>query len=298
MNLIDTDAEFKPLIAQQIQPAQPAAEPVSWFTVISPFSEGVAASSVTPMPVGASENDDAPALHFADLDILAEQERVRKQAGEPDPPEIVQLREQTMHAAIKILTQAKIEAEELKEAARKEGYAAGYAQGYADAEADARHKLTLELEEERQALRQDVAALLQHIEAARKNLWQRMEPEMLELTLEMAQKVLKQEVEASRTTAVALVQNALRRAADSQTLRVRVHETDLEAVRAAKSDLLMLVDGLQHLEIISDRRVQPGGALVETEAGTIDARMETQIAVLEESMQDLQTRRNPPGEAA
>ena len=39
-----------------------------------------------------------------------------------------------------------------------------------------------------------------------------------------------------------------------------------------------IVDGLRFIEIVEDRRVGDGGCVIETNAGTIDAKIETQIA--------------------
>jgi flagellar assembly protein FliH len=40
---------------------------------------------------------------------------------------------------------------------------------------------------------------------------------------------------------------------------------------------LLILDGARQLEIIEDRRVGRGGCVIETSAGTIDARIDTQF---------------------
>ena len=60
-----------------------------------------------------------------------------------------------------------------------------------------------------------------------------------------------------------------------------MHVDDLETVRAFREDLTALVDGIGQLEIVEDRRVSPGGCVVETTGGTIDARIETQFTEIE-----------------
>jgi flagellar assembly protein FliH len=104
-----------------------------------------------------------------------------------------------------------------------------------------------------------------------------MESEIIGLVLEIARKVIKMEVEINRAAALEIVKNTLRRVADSTSLRVRVHADDLETVRANREDLYSLVDTIRKVEIVEDRRVGPGGCILETDAGTIDARIETQM---------------------
>jgi flagellar assembly protein FliH len=83
------------------------------------------------------------------------------------------------------------------------------------------------------------------------------------------------------------VRNALRRVSDSGSLRIRVHEDDLETVRANREELLSLVDGIPHVEIVSDRRVGAGGCVVETAGGNIDARIETQLETVGETLKQM-----------
>jgi flagellar assembly protein FliH len=83
------------------------------------------------------------------------------------------------------------------------------------------------------------------------------------------------------------VRNALRRVVDTGKVRVRVNAEDLETVRASREELATLIDGIENLEIISDRRVGAGGAVVETEGGTIDARIETQLSEIATLLNEL-----------
>ena len=77
---------------------------------------------------------------------------------------------------------------------------------------------------------------------------------------------------------LSVTRNALRRVVEGGTLRIRVNAEDLQTVRGNREELLTLVDNIRHVEIIEDRRVGAGGCIVETDAGSIDARLETQLA--------------------
>ena len=74
-----------------------------------------------------------------------------------------------------------------------------------------------------------------------------------------------------------VISNAIRRVTDKENIRIRVSVTDAPRVKEMRDDLLEVVDGLRHLEIIDDRRVGDGGCVIETNAGTIDAKIETQL---------------------
>ena len=83
---------------------------------------------------------------------------------------------------------------------------------------------------------------------------------------------------------MSIIRNALRRVVDKENVRIRVSMSDSARVRGAKDDIMGIVDGLRHLEIIDDRRVGDGGCVIETNAGTIDAKIETQLAEVERSL--------------
>ena len=101
---------------------------------------------------------------------------------------------------------------------------------------------------------------------------------MVALALDIARQVIKTEVSQNPAVVQAVLANALRRITDKDNVRVRVSVSDAPRVKEAREDLMEIVDGLRFLEIMEDRRVGDGGCVIETNAGTIDAKIETQIA--------------------
>jgi len=55
-------------------------------------------------------------------------------------------------------------------------------------------------------------------------------------------------------------------------------------VKEHRQDLITLLDGIDHLEITDDQRVGKGGCIIETNAGNIDARIETQLEQVEKAL--------------
>ena len=100
---------------------------------------------------------------------------------------------------------------------------------------------------------------------------------MLALTLDIARQVVKTEVQQNPEVIRQVISNAIRRVTDKENVRIRVSVADAPCVKEMRDDLLEVIDGLRHLEIIDDRRVGEGGCVIETNAGTIDAKIETQF---------------------
>jgi len=176
--------------------------------------------------------------------------------------------------AAEMLEDAQIQAEALREAAWQEGHHQGRTEARAAVEAEMRAAW----EARADALRAELDGIVTQIGAAREALWARQEPEMVALALDIARQVVKTEVTQNPEVVHALIANAVRRITDKDNVRVRVSVSDAPRVKEMRQDLMELMDGLRHLEIVDDRRVGEGGCVIETNAGTIDAKIETQLS--------------------
>ncbi|MGI4790167.1 MAG: FliH/SctL family protein [Janthinobacterium lividum] len=176
--------------------------------------------------------------------------------------------------AAELLDDARTQAEALREAAWQEGFHSGKVEARAAVETEMRADWAVRQD----ALRAELDAIAADIATAREALWLSQESEMVALTLDIARQVIKTEVTQNPAVVHAVIANALRRITDKENVRVRVSVVDAPRVKEAREDLMEIVDGLRFIEIVEDRRVGDGGCVIETNAGTIDAKIETQIA--------------------
>jgi flagellar biosynthesis/type III secretory pathway protein FliH len=160
--------------------------------------------------------------------------------------------------AQQIISEARAEADRITEEARAQGRAEALAEvaGALEALAGAGRALA----EARATLEEDVTQ-----EAAL-------------LAMEVAAKVVRAELTTRPELVVGVVQSAIRRAAERGRLVVRVNPADLETCRAAAGEIGERMGGIDDLRFVDEPRVTPGGCVVETVAGDVDATLETQIA--------------------
>lgn len=81
---------------------------------------------------------------------------------------------------------------------------------------------------------------------------------------------------ASRDGIRALVHEAAAHAAGAQQVTVRLHPGDLAALQAAGGMEGALASGAR-VQWVADKSIELGGCVVETDGGTLDARLETQV---------------------
>jgi flagellar assembly protein FliH len=119
--------------------------------------------------------------------------------------------------------------------------------------------------------------LLEATRAERHALLTSAEPELVRLAVGIAERVLHQQIALDTGVVVEMARAAILRIVDRERITVRVNPADIERMREHRDELLALGD-VKTMRVIEDQRVDRGGVIVETDAGSIDAKISTQLA--------------------
>jgi flagellar assembly protein FliH len=160
----------------------------------------------------------------------------------------------------------------LEEAARIEGYNRGHEEGYAAGLAAAEAAMAAQVE---QLARLATDVIQQHA-----NFYRAAERQVVDLALQIAQKVVEHEVENMPDLAVGVIRAALDEMDARTAVRVRVSPDDEELLRRRWPQVVPPGVDSQRIEIQVDERIQSGGAVIETTQGQVDAQLETKLAQL------------------
>lgn len=158
------------------------------------------------------------------------------------------------------------EVEALHSEARNAGEAEGRAEGLLAAHAEIDAALA--------ALRRAVTG----VEQLRDELSRKFEQEAVELAFAIAEQILSGAVDVQPERVMDGVRGALRRIVDRHQITVLVNPADLELVSERMDAARTELGGIDQCDVQADRRVGRGGVVVETTAGEIDARIDTQLA--------------------
>jgi flagellar assembly protein FliH len=150
----------------------------------------------------------------------------------------------------------------VREQAFEEGFAAGVAQ--AQSQLDGPASALASAAEQLQALRTDAAASV--------------EADAVDLALRIAEQAVGAAIAADPELVVEAVRGALRRLVERDRVLILVNPDDLELVRDHVGRLVSELGGIEHCEVQAERRVRPGGAIVRTSEGEVDATLETKLA--------------------
>lgn len=161
----------------------------------------------------------------------------------------------------------KISFEKERESARQEGLEEG------------RKAAKKELE---QGLAQ-ISELLNSLGDLRTSLLAEMEDSAVEVVFEAVTKIIGQAA-ADRKIALNITHEAIEQARGKSQLTIRVAHSDFEIVQAALAQAGVTELSSKEVHVIPDNIVQLGGCVIETEAGSLDARLEIKLQRLKDTL--------------
>lgn len=216
-----------------------------------------------PSPDGEFKVDQPVSRPHVDVDgIVAEAE----QKGREKAQKII---EHAQDEAKKLIDQAKIYGESAKQESQREGFKLGKEEGY---------KAGLE---EFVKYMDEAKNLITQLVREREQVLNIVEPELARLSVSIARKIIGEELQINRDTVLNIVKSAMQKVKSSEEVTIKVNPDDLDYVNENKDVFSRLVEGLKSLEITSDPRVDRGGCMIETNLGSADARVSTQLEAIE-----------------
>jgi len=168
--------------------------------------------------------------------------------------------------------------EEVEEKPKEIGQQA-YIEGFAKGEKDAIESGKKILEPVLNSFRE---ALLE-LEKIKKEICLNAEKETVELALAIAKKIVGYEVATNKEVILRVVKEALKKVVDHERIKIRISPSDLQVCKNAKFQFSDLIDNIESITFEEDDTILDGGCVIETDSGDIDARIEKQLQVVEET---------------
>ena len=200
----------------------------------------------------------------------------------------VRLLNQAEERVVELVSAAEEQTITIQEKARESGLEQGYSQGYEDGYgaglAAAKAAAKAEMQHE-MALIKQVARECQEI---RSHAIAQAERDVVVLSLAIAEKIIKQKVEEQPGLTANIIKDVARRVQGEANAVIRVHPTVLESLgELVTGDELPANAASVGWELVGDASVEPGGCLLETEFGRVDASLETRFLSVSESLLQL-----------
>jgi flagellar assembly protein FliH len=110
------------------------------------------------------------------------------------------------------------------------------------------------------------------------------EPFVIELSVEMAKKVLQQELKGNQEALIQLIKECLSSVYESASLTIAVAPDDYPFVQKQREQLLAVVNGQVEVKILPDYTIQQGGCIIRTSSGSVDARIDVQLTEIKKAL--------------
>lgn len=258
------EAEARAKELQKMQEEAATAESDSEGEEGSEFVEGILADPVDP----ESQNV-----------VGTESEETAEPEPTGPPPEMLQqieaLVDQANEEAAKILSDARAEAEEIKKAAVKQGHEEGLQSGRTAAEQEIASRM------------QEIEALKQSIVAERDQALKELEPQLLDVILQVFERVFHIQFGEKKEILEYLIINTIMNVEGSKEFRIKTSESNLDYLNAHLPEIRAQVGQEYSLEVISDSALSPSQCVIETDAGLFDCSIDVHLENLIKDLKSL-----------
>jgi len=164
------------------------------------------------------------------------------------------------------MDKAKNQVGEIKSDARKLGYDTGFKEGFNKGKETAKEEFSPVLETTQQ--------LVQELSEFRKEMYDKLEREMIEMVISLAKKVIHFEFSTREDAVQDMIRLAVQSVLDRESMVIKIHPTDKEYAESFRPELHHMFNEIKNITFVAHSGIERGGCVVETNFGVIDARIE------------------------
>ena len=168
------------------------------------------------------------------------------------------------------VAKAKSLAIEIKENAYKEGHKTGYEEGFQTAYQKGENSA----KEEFIPLLQTITSLIQEVSEFRTMMYPKVEKEMIEMITGLTKKILQHEINTNEASVKQMILLAINSVIDKENMTIRIHPSDKAHAEAFSPELKNLFSEIKNITFEEHPGIEKGGGVIETNFGTIDARVD------------------------
>ena len=224
-------------------------------------SEGGGAPSSDGNELSETSNPDDSEINLFDLDNIDFKQRQERRRGD-------RRRGFRRIDDRNLISRAKEEAFAIKDAARKEGYQVGLD----------------EVHSEFDQLKESVKAFYD----SPQQVYDKIAPDILEISLDIAKKILKKEVTDNQDIILDNVKDILKGLSKEESkITLRVNPSQADMLKQEVPEIAVSLGLEVKLYVVSDETIMPGGCVLTTSNGVIDASIESQLAIISEVLKEI-----------
>lgn len=159
-----------------------------------------------------------------------------------------------------------------------------FQQGFRQGQQETETRMRAEFEQIFADEQKRVAGFIFSLEEQQKTYHQSFEQSAMRFGLAVAEIIVKREVSIDKELVLQQVREALKRVVGVERIKLRVNPQDEAIVKGNRSVVTEDSDSVRDIVIEIDEAIEPGGCILESDSGNVDARLSTQLKKIEESL--------------
>lgn len=167
-----------------------------------------------------------------------------------------------------LISRAQEEADGIKNNAAQEGYKAGIEQAQGDIA--------------------QVKSALQSFLSAKQEVFEYIAPDILEISVEIARKIVKHEIEHNPEIILNMILDVLKTISkDESKINIRVSPEQIGIVKDKLPEITASIGLEVKTKAVADDTIEMGSCIVETSNGIVDATIDTQLEIIKEAFKGM-----------
>ncbi len=212
---------------------------------------------------------DAQVVAFDEVKKQTDEAEVRLQSAKDESARLV---EEAKKEADSII----LETENNKKAIENKGYNEGFSSGREEGFSEGKEEVTRLIER--------LHTIVEKTMDKRQDILLETEQQIVDLVLLMARKVVKVISENQKNVVSSNIIHALKKVKGQGDVTIRVNLLDVDMTTEHIKDFLSRCESVKNITVVEDVSVDRGGCIVETDFGSIDARISSQLHELEQKI--------------
>lgn len=197
--------------------------------------------------------------------------------------EAEQIRQRAQMEAQQMMADAQANLQQELEAVRQQAGQEGYQEGMRQGVEAGQQQGMLETVQRVEQLKMEFVELV----LVRRKILASMEPEIVHLAVEIAEKIVGMELATGREIITGIVKQALATLKERDEIVIRVNPSEVDAVKANQPAYEAMIEGLKRFEVLSDGAIEVGSCSIETNLGNVDARIATQLEAVRAGLDEM-----------
>lgn len=171
---------------------------------------------------------------------------------------------------------AKENARQLAEREMEKAYEEGFSKGYEEGLTKANNEAKI--------IRNQASVVLKQAETHRAETLENLEKDIINLSVDIAQKLIARQLSLEPETVISIAHEAIQLIKTREKVTIFINPAENEVFELYKGELHRMLPANASLDLITDEAITPGGCIVETEHGKVEATLESRWDTLLENL--------------